>query len=180
MIGNRRGHPLPAPCVSSALASGTWLGGPWRWGLFDREPGNAKWREWHSERHSERPAQVRRCRSHRCRRPFCTAAPGKLVAIPKRRDKMHTVAKTKGRQGPDSRPPELRVAQPPVARAEWWRCTGASASTPSHVIVPPVALGQAWDSSLVAPRQKQKQDAASQTSASSAHRHSMILAAYFG
>ncbi|KAH6999085.1 hypothetical protein BKA56DRAFT_569131 [Ilyonectria sp. MPI-CAGE-AT-0026] len=30
MIGNRRGHPpssLPAPCVSSALASGTWPGG---------------------------------------------------------------------------------------------------------------------------------------------------------
>lgn len=28
IIGNRRGHPLPAPCVSSALASGTWLGHP--------------------------------------------------------------------------------------------------------------------------------------------------------
>lgn len=86
---------------------------------------------------------------------------------------MHTVAKTKGRQGPDSRPPELRVAQPPVARAEWWRCAGACASTPSHVIVAPVALGQAWDSSLVAPRQMgSKTQPASQTSASSAHRHS--------
>lgn len=75
------------------------------------------------------------------------------------------------------------------SHAPRWRCAGASIlevplhpmSIPlSHVIVPPVALGQAWDSSLVAPRQmRSKTHPASQSSPSSAHRHSMILVAYF-
>ncbi|KAH8736342.1 hypothetical protein BGZ61DRAFT_93205 [Ilyonectria robusta] len=195
MIGNRRGHPpsSASPLCFFSPSIGDLAGGPWRWGPVDREPGNAKWREWHGGRHSEQPAQVRRCRSHRCRRRFCAAGPGKVRGNPKE--------ERTGCRGCIQSPRQKVVRGLIRGRqscgwlsrqsyAPRWRCAGASIlevpthpmSIPlSHVIVPPVALGQAWDSSLVAPRQmRSKTQPASQTSPSSAHRHSMILVAYFG